>query len=263
MVSYILIAFMIISLTPASAAQKTPLCIKCHSVHFEGRGSCYYCHKGNEESARKNIAHKGFRAGRFTRFTIYNEFEMRYAERLMVERGCRRCHQSAGHGNRLAANLDDSALSKTAESLAFSIRRPVAGMPDFQFDEKDMTILVNIIIAGSQGGKSDKSTPVKVHFSSSAKKVADIFSAKCGSCHRLLSERLGSVGSGNTAPNLSGLFTEYYPNTFRENMRWTPATLNIWLKNPRQIKKISHMQPVTLTKKEANDLYATLTCTAR
>lgn len=70
----------------------------------------------------------------------------------------------------------------------------------------------------------------------------------------MLSERLGAVGTGNIGPNLSGLFTEFYPKTFRNNGIWTVSNLNLWLQNPRKIKVGARMQPVPLTGAEAKDL---------
>lgn len=48
-------------------------------------------------------------------FTLGDEVLKRDGERLMEELACRRCHRSAGRGNALAANLDDTAVRKSVE----------------------------------------------------------------------------------------------------------------------------------------------------
>ena len=180
--------------------------------------------------------------------------QKREVERLMDQLACRRCHISAGRGNRLAANLDDAAVRKTAGELVLSIRRPVANMPYFGLDEERITMLVNAIYAGSQGRQTDEAAPVRVHFNTSGKKNPDIFSTKCGSCHRILSERLGAVGTGEIGPNLSGLFSKYYPKTFKNGEAWSASKLSSWVKNPRETRPWARMLPVTLTETETKEL---------
>lgn len=176
----------------------------------------------------------------------------------MEQLACRRCHVSGGRGNRLAANLDAAAAQKAGGELALSIRRPVANMPAFALDEERITLLVNALFAGSQGQKTDDAAPVRVHFSTAGKKGADIFSVKCGSCHRLLSGRLGAVGAGDVGPNLSGLFSPFYPKTFRNGEAWSVENLRSWLKNPRVVRPGARMLPVPLTETEAKELEATI-----
>ena len=127
-------------------------------------------------------------------------------------------------------------------------------MSDFCLNEYQITTLVNAILAGSHERNADDAAPVRVHFNTAGKKSLDIFSTKCGSCHRILSERLGAVGSGQIAPNLSGLFSEYYPRTFRNGEVWTVSNLKTWLKNPRETRTWARMQPVVLTNTETKEL---------
>jgi cytochrome c2 len=98
-----------------------------------------------------------------------------------------------------------------------------------------VTMLINIILAGSTGREMDKEVPSKDHFNNSGKNNEDIFSKKCGSCHHALTERLGALGTGNSGPNLSGLFSPYYPKSFKNGEDWTARNLEEWLKNPRKI----------------------------
>ena len=127
-------------------------------------------------------------------------------------------------------------------------------MPNFMLDEKRITALVNAIFAGSQGRLTDEAAPLRVHFNNSGKNGADIFSKKCGSCHRLLSQRLGAVGMGDIGPNLSGLFSIYYPKTFRNGESWTAVNLGAWVKNPRETRPWARMLPVALTEMEMKSL---------
>lgn len=244
---------LLLAATPTWGGQVRQLCLSCHPVHYAERGGCSLCHRGNPASERKNIAHAGLLPGKYARFTLADRAETGEGERLMKRLACRRCHVSGGRGNILAVSLD-AAARKTGGELALSIRHPVANMPDFRLNEAQITTLVNTIFAGSQGRSTEQSAPVRVHFNVSGKKNPDIFSTKCGSCHRILSQRLGAIGTGEVGPNLSGLFTQYYPKTFRNDEGWTAQNLNTWLKNPREIRPWARMLPVVLTGAETKDL---------
>ena len=255
MVSRLLILVLFLTVVPASGEQRQ-LCLSCHAVHYAGRAACSDCHHGNPRSERKNIAHGGLRAGKFVRFTLGDRAEKRERDNLMDQRACRRCHVSDGRGNRLAGSLDEAAVRKTAGELAVSIRHPVATMPNYGLDEGQSTSLVNSIFEGASGRKAVEAAPVKVHFSDSGTKSEDVFSKRCGSCHRLLTWRLGVLGSGDSGPNLSGLFSGFYPKTFRNGEVWTARNLGDWLKNPREIQVWARMQPVVLTEREMAELVA-------
>lgn len=230
------------------------LCVSCHPPHYAERGGCSGCHHGNPASGRKNIAHAGLRAGKYIRFTVADGAYLKDGQRLLNLYACRRCHVSGGHGNRLAANLDNAAARKTVGELVHSIRRPVANMPDFGLDDEQVTMVANVILAGSRGHETAGAAPVRVHFNTSGTKNVDIFSTKCGSCHRLLSERLGALGTGDVAANLSGLFSRYYPKTFGDGGMWTPRKLDAWVKNPRRIRPLARMMPLELTEAETREL---------
>lgn len=245
---------LLLTAAPTWGGMTRQLCLVCHPAHYAEKGGCSLCHRGNPASERKNIAHAGLLPGKYARFTLGDRAEAWEGERLVDRLACRRCHVSGGRGNILAVNLDAAAVRKTGGELALSIRNPVANMPDFRLNETQITTLVNAVFAGSQGRKTDESAPVRVHFNTSGKKNPDIFSTKCGSCHRILSQRLGAVGTGEVGPNLSGLFTQYYPKTFRNGEAWTAQNLNTWLKNPRGIRPSARMLPVALTGAETKDL---------
>ncbi|MHB8122071.1 MAG: selenite/tellurite reduction operon c-type cytochrome lipoprotein ExtS [Desulfuromonadaceae bacterium] len=244
--------------TWGGVGQVRQLCLSCHPVHYAERGLCTGCHLGNPGSARKNIAHAGLREGKYARFTLGDGVYLKKGQQLLDQLACRRCHVSSGRGNRLAVNLDRSVVRKTAGETALSVQRPVTSMPDFALHESQITAVVNVVLAGSVGRETAVAEPVRVHFNNSGKNGADIFSRKCGSCHRMLGERLGAVGNGAIGPNLSGLLSEYYPATFRDGEVWNASRLSSWLKNPRTIKPWARMVPVTLTPAETRELQSAL-----
>jgi mono/diheme cytochrome c family protein len=254
LVSRLLVCALFLAAVPVWGGQQRQLCLSCHSTHYVERGTCSDCHRGNPASERKNIAHAGLRAGKFVRFTLGDVAHKRAGEHLLGQLACRRCHVSAGRGNGLATSLDVSAARKTVGELALSIRQPVASMPKFGLDDERITMLINSLFTGSEGREMDKAVPLKVHFNNSGTKNEDIFSKKCGSCHRTLTERLGALGAGNSGPNLSGLFSQYYPKTFKNGETWTARNLGDWLKNPRDIQMWARMQPVVLTEREMAEL---------
>jgi cytochrome c2 len=73
-----------------------------------------------------------------------------------------------------------------------------------------------------------------------------VFEKECGGCHRFLGAA-GPVGTGTAAPNLSGLFTEFYPPTAPGERRWTEKALADWLRNPRSARPHATMPPVALS----------------
>lgn len=239
-------------ITPAAGRQ---LCLDCHPAHFTERGVCTSCHRGNPASDRKNIAHTRIIAGRYAGFTLGETAEVRVGMELIGQYACRRCHVVAGRGNRLAASLDLAAARKTPPELAKAMLQPTEGMPDFRLDEQGQTAIINALLAAALARKPDNAVqPQVVHFSRSAETGRDIFSRKCGQCHRILSLRYGALGRGDIGPNLSGLLSPFYPQTFRTAERWTEARLADWLKNPRRTRPWALMQPVALSSAESAEL---------
>lgn len=254
MVSYLLAFFLLLFPASSWSGQQRQLCLSCHAAHYVERASCSDCHRGNPASERKNIAHAGLREGKFVRFTLNDPLQKRAGERLIDQLACRRCHVSAGRGNQLAVNLDGAAMRRTTGEIVNSIRHPVATMPDFGLNDNQITLLVNTVFAGSAGRATIGAAPVKVHFNNQGKKSEDVFSRKCGSCHRTLTVSLGALGAESAGPNLSGLLSEHYPKTFRNGDVWTMRNLTTWLKNPREIKASARMQPVEMSVKELREL---------
>jgi cytochrome c2 len=196
--------------------------------------------------------------GTYAYFTLGDSRYIKNGNRLLEQYACRRCHVINGRGNSLAVNLDNAVANKTPLELAESIRRPVDAMPRFGLNEERISYLVNSILAGSQGRHRKENGPVAVHFSNAGSIDRDVFTIKCGSCHRLISQRRGVLGKGNIGPNLSGLITPSYPETFRNNKAWTAQSLKTWMNNPREIRPWSNMRPVRLREDEIKELMSIL-----
>ena len=255
----ILISLLGLLCFPAHGAQSRQLCLSCHSVHYAKKGSCTGCHSGNPGSDRKDVAHDRLIRGKYAHYTLGNAV-LKEGERLMENGACRRCHVSNRRGNRLAASLDSLKRSKTPEELAQAIRSPVLGMPEFRFSERQITALVNAILNGQGSANGpNKEMPLVIHLESGKKSRQDIFTTKCGGCHRVLSEHKGALGKSDNGPNLSGILSPHYPKTYKTNQAWTKDRLRHWLKNPRLTRPAGRMPPVVLSEKEFAELVDILT----
>jgi mono/diheme cytochrome c family protein len=244
---------------PAWGAQSRPMCLECHPAHFSAQGSCIGCHRGDPNTRRKNIAHHRLIAGRFALFTKGDSVTVREGKRLLEQFACRRCHVSGGKGNRLATSLDNLPDARTPEEIMSAIRSPALGMPDFRLTEAQAVALVNVIHAGEKQGRGKgQARPLVLHFEAGKQGEKDIFTRKCGSCHRALTENLGVIGSGAIGPNLSGLLSAWYPKTFGEGEAWNTVRLRRWLKNPRAVRPLTDMPPVELSLAEFRQLTAIL-----
>jgi cytochrome c2 len=237
------------------AHSKGQSCLKCHAVHYAEQGNCVDCHRGNPGSDRKNIAHYRLIEGRFAHYTLVKQNVVKEGNRLVDQMACRRCHQLGGSGNVLATSLDKIIDRKMPKEIAVAITSPVTGMPDFRLNEQQAAAVVNSIFSSSSkitGKGAEK--PQVIHFDKNSRSGEDAFSSNCGACHRMLTARKGILGSGETGPNLSGLFSKFYPLTFRKESRWTDATLQAWLENPRLHIRDSIMRPVRLDEKQWREL---------
>lgn len=254
----ILILTILLAAICAEAGQSHNQCLDCHTVHYRQQGACTACHRGNPASGRKNIAHAGLIAGKFARFTLPGSPELQKGDRLLEQFACRRCHVSNRRGNRLAASLDSVTQSRSSEEIVTAITSPAMGMPLFRIGDKQMVALVNALYGGGRNAKSGAKRPQVVFFQDKEKKAPDLFTKKCGVCHRILSERLGLLGSSDSGPNLSGLFTPFYPKTFRNREVWNAGGLKQWLDNPRSIRTWTTMQPVRLDSAELREVISIL-----
>lgn len=180
-------------------------------------------------------------------------------EKLVEVLACRRCHVYERRGNRPATDLGGLARNIAPQAIFDSIQFPVPFMPNFYLDGMQIAALVNAILARleSAGGRAQE-TAQAVHFEDEKQGRENFFVKQCGPCHKLLSERFGGLGNGDIGPNLSGLLSEYYPNTYRDVEPWTPDKLRKWLVNPRNMRANARMLPVRLAVGEIELLMKTM-----
>lgn len=204
---------------------------------------------GNEASSRKNIAHSGLLSKKYADFLINAEAAGK-GKSLVESAHCRRCHIAEGKGNDIAPDLDVEIRRKGAEILHDKLVRPSDYMPDFRMRAESADDIIRYLLNnGLRSADRAESEPYVVFITHGKKSV---FEEKCGGCHRLLTRTKGGVGHGETAPNLSGLFSEFYPpDKIRpENERWNREILIKWIKNPRKTDSLSLMPPVLLSSDE-------------
>lgn len=251
--------FLILLLASGALAEQPAaknLCLSCHPRHYTELGSCTDCHRGFPGTTRINIAHSGMLAARFSAFTINGDETTKRGQKRLENYACRRCHTSDQKGNKLAANLDLSQQKNSPKELEQAIRYPVLFMPEFNFTEGQRIELINAILYGGRNYQiPTQETPSVVHFEGEQRQQVFQFEKSCGNCHRALTEGYGGLGQGLIGPNLSGLFSEFYPkNHSAENLSWNPENLQKWLKNPRKIRPLAQMAPVELKSDEFDKL---------
>ena len=230
-------------------------CLECHQPHYAAKGGCVSCHRGDDRSDRLAIAHRDLIRAKYSWFAIPGSQPLRRGEKLLDGFACRRCHSSGGKGTRLASNLDRLLPNTPPENIFQAIKNQALFMPKFRFDDRQTTDLVNAILAGAlkatpMGGEA----PQVVHFAELKKQRENIFQEKCGPCHKMLTEAFGALGQGDIGPNLSGLFSRYYPLHLPDNARWRADLLKKWLENPRKKRENSQMRPVPLKDNEFEQL---------
>ncbi len=218
-------------------------CRGCHPVHRTQLGACVDCHRGHPGTHRPDLAHRGLVPGRLAHFALPGSPVTARGEALLDALGCRRCHVTGAKGNRLAADLDRAVRGRATESLA-ALGAPALRMPEFRLGAPDAEAVVVALLAGARRAPPNPGeVPTLVHLADTAP-GEDPFTRHCGPCHRALTPARGALGRGRTAPDLSGLFTPFYPGTYRAGEPWSPATLEKWLENPRQARPGALMAPV-------------------
>jgi cytochrome c2 len=223
-------------------------CVECHTPHFETDGTCVDCHRGDPRTNRSQIAHYQLIQGEYACFTLPDSPVVKDGHRLINISACRRCHQTGLKGNTPASNLDATLDKTLPEILAHAIKNPAIFMPNFYFHESDILKLVNAILASSAVYVSDSSETARIiHFEKDKEDSDNMFNKHCGSCHRVLTQQLGSLGQGDIGPNLSGLFSEFYFKNFKDGKPWNASRLKQWLKNPRDIRVNTQMPPIEFT----------------
>jgi len=252
------LALVLLLPAPALPARQSS-CLLCHRSHYGAQGSCVGCHRGIDRTDRKEIAHYKIIAGRFAHFTVQGSPVVEEGKKLVGVLACRRCHRYADRGTGLATNLAAMKSGTAPQDIFDSIKSPVLFMPNFHCDDIQIAALVNAILGGAEpaGAKTGETAHV-IHFEDEGKGRENSFVKLCGPCHKALSERSGGLGNGDIGPNLSGLFTEYYPPTYRDVEPWTPDKLRKWLENPRKVRVNARMKPVRLAVGELEFMIKTM-----
>ena len=248
-----LLVTILLTVLPADHAftARQSVCLTCHQPHHSWQGNCVSCHKGDDRTERKEIAHYDLVAGRFAHYTIEGNHVVERGKELLERLACRRCHRFAEKGNRLAGSLDVTGAAGKAGDIYDSIRTPALFMPNFHANDAQIAALVNAILARAKSEKpAEGEIAMVVHFQDAQNIRKNVFAGQCGKCHKILSEKSGGLGSGDVGPNLSGLFSEFYPRTYRDAESWNPEKLKKWLENPRDIRANAIMQPVRLAPDE-------------
>lgn len=244
-------ALLLVFLLPMPVRAGKQGCLACHGSHYVERGKCVSCHRGEDRTDRKAVAHDGLIPGRFAWFTIRGSQPLERGKKLLDGFACRRCHAVDNKGNRLASNLDGILLRRLPLEIAAAIETPVRFMPDFRLGKRDVTDLVNVILAETPPSMAKRGeTPLVVHFADDGKGTENIFEKWCGGCHRMLTEKYGGLGRGDAGPNLSGFLTPFYPKTLRDHERWNVEELRRWLENPRRLRNNARMPPIPIRGEE-------------
>lgn len=240
---------------PAIAGGKKVSCLKCHGSHYVSLGNCMGCHRGDDRSDRIRIAHRDLIPARYAHFTLPGSLEVERGKKLIDLYACRRCHRTFVKGNRLAADLDRLFHTTPPQKIHDAIKFPAVYMPDFHFSDQQLDDIVNAIMAaGRRAVPEVVETPQVIHFAEKEGGRENPFVKNCGPCHKLMSQQFGGQGKGEIGPNLSGLFTEFYPATFHGKERWTEKRLRKWLENPRKLLSTSAMRPVLPEKEELEEI---------
>ncbi|AJF05860.1 selenite/tellurite reduction operon c-type cytochrome lipoprotein ExtS [Geoalkalibacter subterraneus] len=254
--AFLIIAVLVCWCLPA-VADESVSCLRCHPVHYAERGSCVDCHRGDPRSSRPVIAHFGLIPADYSDFTLPESAVVKNGNKLLDEMACRRCHVIGGRGNRLATSLDQSVNLSDPLRLAEAIREPVLFMPDFHLPDPLLVEVVNALYAAGVGREVPaEQTPQVVHFEESDENEDNAFIKNCGACHRTLTTALGGLGSGEVAPNLSGLLTPFFPPTYKDDSDdpWNRDRLKKWIDNPRKSRPLVRMAPVRLEEEDFSRL---------
>ncbi|OQY25206.1 MAG: hypothetical protein B6I37_01990 [Desulfobacteraceae bacterium 4572_35.2] len=267
MVIRLVLLIAVIALTWASEClAESASCVRCHDgcsgeravqQHQEGLLStlaCVDCHRGNPTTLRRQLAHYRLIEANHSWYRFTESDVVRRGQHLVDLLACRRCHVLAGKGNPLAADLDRLYQQVLPDEVVASIRVPAFFMPDFSLQQGDVDALVNVIFAaGLKPQWASSQPPQVIHFENGVDEK-NLFEKHCGSCHRLLTAKQGGLGTGAIAPNLSGLFSSFYPKTHKDNQPWDIQGLKKWIKNPRAIRPLTRMLPVVLQEQEMTKL---------
>jgi len=248
----LVVAWLVCGMLPAKVGADYNGCLTCHQPHGLGEG-CTWCHAGNPATDRKEIGHDRLIAGRFAGFRDAADARVARGRQRVKDLGCRRCHRIEGKGTRLATDLDQLAERVTATMREEALQTPALFMPDFHLGEEQRAEIVSYLLHARLQVEPLPVPPQVVHFTGAQRREL-VFEKQCGRCHMLLSIHWGGIGQGRSAPNLSGLFSPFYPVPPKEGENWNATTLERWLKNPRSERKLALMPPIALKKEELSTL---------
>jgi cytochrome c2 len=217
-------------------------CVGCHKPHHLEVRSCAPCHGGDAGAQRRELAHYRLIYGKAAEHGVENSMAVADGRKLVESLACRRCHTIGEAGNRLATSLDHVVWKREQHALARSIGEPVENMPRFGMSRFEVEKVIAFLLHGARPELAEATYRVRFE---RRRGMANLrFEERCGGCHRALLAD-GPAGRGSAGPNLSGLFTRYYPTAF-VNRPWTPASLRDWLRNPRALRPQTTMRPVRL-----------------
>lgn len=263
MVIRLVLLITVIVLTWASECLAVPSsCLRCHDLCGGARAAqrhhdvslqtmgCVGCHRGNPTTLRRDLAHYRLIEASHSWYRFPESNVVKRGQHLVDLLACRRCHVLAGKGNSVATDLDRLFHQVLPAEVVTSIRAPAFFMPDFSLQHDDVDALVNVIFAaGLRPQKPGLQPPQIVHFENEVDEE-NLFEKHCGNCHRVLTAQQGGLGIGDIAPNLSGLLSQFYPKSFKDNQPWDVQGLKKWIKNPREIRPLTRMLPVVLLEQE-------------
>ncbi len=232
-------------------------CITCHSDRLSAyvcssaalQGEqlrCVWCHRGNAATSRKDLAHNNLIGKDYANYRLPESDFIASGIKWVDSMACRRCHVQNKLGNHLATNLDQLLDRALISEIERAIAVPAFYMPDFVLNGSVLQAVITQVLAGGSVYKVGQvGAPVVVHFADNVDHDT-LFEKHCGSCHRVLTARHGGLGVGEQGPNLSGLFSKFYPANALNNQAWTDAGLRDWIKNPRKIRLLTTMPPLVL-----------------
>ncbi len=234
-------------------------CVNCHgqcrAADTAGH-ECSWCHFGSAATSRRDLAHRNLVPPSCADFRSESSQSVHSGAHLAELLACRRCHVVGGSGNRLAQNLDGAVRTLGVAQMRQALRQPAQQMPRFNLPAHDVDSLVSYLLHGAYASVAgSEQPPLVVHFTADNAVAQLPFERHCGGCHQVLSAQYGGLGTGRNGPNLSGLFSRFYPANAERH--WNAELLQRWLRNPRQLRPVAIMPPLQLNDDEFAGLLQT------
>ncbi len=248
MVIRFLILFIIFSYTYSYGENK---CISCHNdnICMEKGNNCTICHRGNNKTLRKDIAHYKLIKGDYAEFNNEKSIITQKGIQLINDANCTRCHKIGNTGANYATDLNSTVKRLSTDEIIKSIQEPVINMPKFKFSKEDYRYLITGLYHYAINAEVKSITQV-VRLNNKDNATA-LFNNKCGGCHKALTS-IGALGYYDSAPNLSSLKNSN-PD-YLNGKSWNKDNLKKWLLNPRSIKKNATMPKIELNEEESKKI---------